>query len=142
MPADWPFDVSAEPVRASSGMVVSTDAYASEVGVEVLRAGGNAVDAAVATSFALAVVNPEAGNIGGGGFMVIRFADGRTAALDYREKAPLTAQRDMYLDEDGNVAEASTLGHLAAGVPGTVAGLWTAHGEYGALPWARLVEPA
>jgi len=142
LPADWPFDVSAEPVRASSGMVVSTDAYASEVGVEVLRAGGNAVDAAVATSFALAVVNPEAGNIGGGGFMVIRFADGRTAALDYREKAPLTAQRDMYLDEDGNVTEASTLGHLAAGVPGAVAGLWTAHGEYGVLPWARLVEPA
>jgi gamma-glutamyltranspeptidase/glutathione hydrolase len=142
LPADWPFDVTAEPVRAPSGMVVSTDAYASEVGIEILRAGGNAVDAAVATSFALAVVNPEAGNIGGGGFMVIRFAEGRTVALDYREKAPLAAQRDMYLDADGNVTEASTLGHLAAGVPGTVAGLWTAHGEYGTLPWAQLVEPA
>ncbi len=142
LPADWPFDVTAEPVRAQNGMVVSTDAYASEVGAEILRAGGNAVDAAIATSFALAVVNPEAGNIGGGGFMVVRFADGRTAALDYREKAPLAARRDMYLDSDGNVTEASTLGHLAAGVPGSVAGLWKAHGAYGVLPWAQLVEPA
>ncbi len=142
LPADWPFDVGAAPVRAQNGMVVSTDAYASEVGAEILRSGGNAIDAAIATSFALAVVNPEAGNIGGGGFMVIRFADGRTAALDYREKAPLAASRDMYLDSEGNVTESSTLGHLAAGVPGAVAGLWKAHREYGVLPWAQLVEPA
>jgi gamma-glutamyltranspeptidase/glutathione hydrolase len=123
-------------------MVVSTDAYASDVGVRILRAGGNAVDAAVATSFALAVVNPEAGNIGGGGFMVIRFADGSTASLDYRERAPLAASRDMYLNEAGELTEASTVGHRAAGVPGTVAGLWEAHQRYGLLPWAELVAPA
>ncbi len=140
--SDWPFDLDAPPVAADSGMVVSTDAYASEVGVEVLRKGGNAIDAAVATSLALAVVNPEAGNIGGGGFMVVRLADGRTAALDYRERAPAAAHRDMYLDETGNLTDALFIGHRASGVPGSVAGLWTAHQEYGSLPWASLVQPA
>ncbi|MGD2136137.1 MAG: gamma-glutamyltransferase, partial [Gemmatimonadales bacterium] len=110
VPEDWPFAVDARPVRASGGMVVSTDRYASDVGAAVLAAGGNAVDAAVATAFALAVVNPEAGNIGGGGFMVFRFATGRTAALDYRERAPSAAHRDMYLDAAGNLTEASVLG--------------------------------
>ncbi len=123
-------------------MVVSTDEYASTVGVRILRAGGNAVDAAVATSFALAVVNPEAGNIGGGGFMVIRLADGTTASLDYRERAPLATTRDMYLDEAGELTEASTFGHLAVGVPGAVAGLWEAHRRFGSLSWAELVAPA
>ena len=142
VPKGWLFPLDAEPVVVAHGMVVSTDAYASDVGREILEVGGNAVDAAIATSFALAVVNPEAGNIGGGGFMLIRFADGRTAALDYREKAPLAATRDMYLDENGELTDASVLGHLAAAVPGTVAGLWEAHQRYGALPWRDLVEPA
>jgi gamma-glutamyltranspeptidase/glutathione hydrolase len=142
VPVDWAFPLDAEPVRATHGMVVSTDAYASEIGRNILQAGGNAVDAAIATSFALAVVNPEAGNIGGGGFMVIRFADGDVAALDYREKAPLAARRDMYLDADGNLTDSSVTGHLAAGVPGTVAGLWSAHQAHGSLEWQRLVEPA
>jgi len=142
VPPGWPFSLDAEPVRVAHGMVVSTDAYASEIGRDILQAGGNAVDAAIATSFALAVVNPEAGNIGGGGFMAIRFADGDVAALDYREKAPLAARRDMYLDADGNLTDASVTGHLAAGVPGTVAGLWRAHQAHGLLEWERLVEPA
>ncbi|NIR38479.1 MAG: gamma-glutamyltransferase, partial [Actinobacteria bacterium] len=142
MAAEWPFAMDAEPVRAERGMVVSTDAYASQVGVNVLMEGGNAVDAAVATSFALAVVNPEAGNIGGGGFMVIRFADGETAAVDYREKAPLAAHRDMYLAADGDLLEGYVHGHRAVGVPGAVAGLWAAHQRYGSVPWADLVAPA
>jgi gamma-glutamyltranspeptidase/glutathione hydrolase len=134
--------MNAAPVRANNGMVVSTDAYASRVGVEILALGGNAVDAAVAVSFALAVVNPEAGNIGGGGFMVLRLADGTTAALDYRERAPLGASRDMYLDARGNLTDRSVKGHLAVGVPGTVAGLWEAHRRFGSLPWRDLVAPA
>ncbi|MDH5804913.1 MAG: gamma-glutamyltransferase [Gemmatimonadota bacterium] len=142
IPTDWPFPLDQQPVQGSNGMVVSTDAYASEVGRMVLEAGGNAVDAAVAVSFALAVVNPEAGNIGGGGFMVIRFANGETAALDYRERAPQAAHRDMYLDEDGDLTDASVLGHLAAGVPGAVAGLWAAHQQHGSKPWSELVDPA
>ena len=108
----------------------------------IMREGGNAVDAAIAVSFALAVVNPEAGNIGGGGFMVVRMADGTTAALDYREKAPLAATRDMFLDDEGNVTDKSVVGHLAAGVPGSVMGMWEAHRRFGTLPWADLVEPA
>jgi gamma-glutamyltranspeptidase/glutathione hydrolase len=123
-------------------MVVTTDVLASEVGRRILQEGGNAVDAAVAVSFALAVVNPEAGNIGGGGFMVARLADGTEVALDYREKAPRAATRDMYLDEDGNVTDRSVVGHLASGVPGTVMGMWRAHARFGSLPWADLVQPA
>jgi gamma-glutamyltranspeptidase / glutathione hydrolase len=141
-PESWRYDAATTPVTADSGMVVSTDAYASEVGLQVLREGGNAVDAAIAVSFALAVVNPEAGNIGGGGFMVVRMADGSVAALDYREKAPLAAHRDMYLDADGNLTDRSVVGHLASGVPGTVMGMWEAHRRFGSLSWDRLVEPA
>jgi gamma-glutamyltranspeptidase/glutathione hydrolase len=133
---------SISPVKSVNGMVVTTDRMASEVGAEILRRGGNAVDAAVATHFALAVVNPEAGNIGGGGFMVVRMADGTTASLDFREMAPGRATRDMFLDAAGNVTNRSTEGHLAAGVPGSVAGMWEAHKRFGKLPWAELVEPA
>ena len=123
-------------------MVSTTDRVASEMGVEELRRGGNAVDAAVAIHFALAVVNPEAGNIGGGGFMVVRMADGRTAALDFREKAPLAATRDMYLDQRGALTDRAVVGHLAAAVPGSVAGMWEAHKRFGSHPWAELVQPA
>jgi gamma-glutamyltranspeptidase/glutathione hydrolase len=123
-------------------MVVTTDELASQVGVNVLESGGNAVDAAVAVSFALAVVNPEAGNIGGGGFMMVRLADGTVGALDYREKAPQGAHRDMYLDEEGNLTDGSVVGHRAAGIPGTVMGLWEAHQRYGTRPWEELVAPA
>jgi gamma-glutamyltranspeptidase / glutathione hydrolase len=123
LPAEWGIPASSVvPTYATDGMVSTTDRVASEIGAEVLRRGGNAVDAAVATHFALAVVNPEAGNIGGGGFLVVRMADGTVASLDFREKAPLAATRDMYLDAAGNLTEASTTGHLAAGVPGSVAG--------------------
>jgi gamma-glutamyltranspeptidase/glutathione hydrolase len=138
----WRYDAGTEPVRAASGMVVSTDELASRVGVDVLRAGGNAVDAAVAVSFALAVVNPEAGNIGGGGFMMVRLADGSVSALDYREKAPLAASRDMYLDDLGNLTDESVVGHLASGVPGTVMGMWEAHQRFGSVAWEDLLAPA
>ncbi|OEK03777.1 gamma-glutamyltransferase [Roseivirga sp. 4D4] len=124
-------------------MVVSAHPLASKVGKEIMEQGGNAVDAAIATQFALAVVYPGAGNIGGGGFMVSRMANGEIAALDYREKAPLAGGRDMYLDANGDVIPmASVRGHLAAGVPGTVAGLEAAHKKYGKLDWASLVQPA
>jgi gamma-glutamyltranspeptidase/glutathione hydrolase len=141
-PAGWRYPSAATPVTAKNGMVVSTDELAGQVGVDVLRAGGNAVDAAVAVHFALAVVNPEAGNIGGGGFMVARMADGTTAALDFREKAPLAATRDMFLDKDGNLTDKSVVGHLASGVPGSVMGMWEAHQRLGKLPWSDLVAPA
>jgi len=141
-PEGWVYAPDDAPVLAEHGMVVSTDEYASRVGTRILQAGGNAVDAAIATSFALAVVNPEAGNIGGGGFMVIRLTDGTTASLDYRERAPLAATRDMFLNESGELREGYTEGHLAAGVPGTVAGMWAAHQRFGTLPWAELVAPA
>jgi gamma-glutamyltranspeptidase/glutathione hydrolase len=123
-------------------MVSTTDRIASEVGARILRRGGNAVDAAVATHFALAVVNPEAGNIGGGGFLVVRMADGATASLDFREAAPLAATRDMYLDAQGRPTDRSLVGALAAGVPGSVAGMWEAHRRFGTLPWAELLQPA
>ena len=139
---NWTYRAGAAPVTGEHGMVVTTDELASQVGVDVLRAGGNAVDAAVAVQFALAAVNPESGNIGGGGFMVLRTADGATAALDFREKAPLAATRDMYLDEQGNVTDRSVVGHLASGVPGSVAGMWAAHERHGSLPWTDLVAPS
>jgi gamma-glutamyltranspeptidase/glutathione hydrolase len=128
---------------AEKGMVVSAHLLASEVGAEILRRGGNAADAAVAVEFALAVVYPDAGNIGGGGFMVLRFNDGRVDALDYREEAPGAAHRDMYLDENGEVIEGlSVYGHLAAGVPGTVDGMVQLHEKWGSMPWEELVQPA
>jgi gamma-glutamyltranspeptidase/glutathione hydrolase len=124
-------------------MVVSQNIIASEVGAEVLRAGGNAVDAAIATGLALAVVHPTAGNVGGGGFMVIRFPDGTSTALDFREKAPLAAHPEMFLDENGEYSrDIHHNSHLAVGVPGTVAGFAMAHEKYGSGEWARLVEPA
>ncbi len=123
-------------------MVVSGHGLASEVGAEVLARGGNAMDAAVAVGFALAVVLPEAGNIGGGGFLIYRSSDGDVRALDFREKAPAAVSRDMFVDDSGDVSEAATIGHLAAGVPGSVAGLWEMHREHGSLDWADLVAPA
>jgi gamma-glutamyltranspeptidase / glutathione hydrolase len=141
-PDGWRFAADALPVTGRGGAVSTTDVLATEVGIRILEAGGTAMDAAIAVSFALAVVNPSAGNIGGGGFMVTRLADGTTSALDYREKAPAAATRDMYLDAAGELTEASVLGHLAAGVPGTVMGMWEAHRRYGTLPWRALVEPA
>jgi gamma-glutamyltranspeptidase/glutathione hydrolase len=143
VPATWPFRGSRLVATSSSdGIVSTTDPVASEVGAAVLRRGGNAVDAAVATHFALAVVNPEAGNIGGGGFMVVRMTGHPPAALDFREKAPRAASRDMFLDRDGAPTDRSRLGHLAAGVPGSVAGMWEAHAKFGTLPWHELVQPA
>lgn len=134
---------SASPARATGGMVVSANTLASEVGSQVLQAGGSAVDAAIATGFALAVVRPSAGNIGGGGFMVIRFPDGTTTAFDFREKAPLAAHAEMFLDDEGEYSrELHHDSHLAVGVPGTVAGFALAHEHHGRLEWARLVEPA
>lgn len=131
------------PVAARNGMVVASEPLAAEAGVEILNAGGNAIDAAVAVGFALAVTYPRAGNIGGGGFMLIRLADGETIVVDYREEAPQAATRDMYLDADGELtADASTVGAQAAAVPGTVAGLALAHQKYGKLPWRRVLQPA
>lgn len=132
------------PVRGQAyGLVLSSHPLADAVGMRVLEAGGNAVDAAVAVGYALAVVHPAAGNIGGGGFAVLRLADGTVASLDFREKAPLAASRDMYLDSGGEVMpEASILGHKAAGVPGTVAGLSALRDRYGSLPLKQLIRPA
>jgi len=126
----------------SKAAIAMPDRYSAQVSEDILRAGGNAVDAAVAAGFALAVTYPEAGNIGGGGFMLIHM-DGTEAFLDYREKAPLAAHRDMYLDENGDVIDqASLIGGQAVAVPGTVAGFWAAHRRYGLLPWQDLVTPA
>ncbi|GGE93983.1 gamma-glutamyltransferase [Hymenobacter cavernae] len=124
-------------------MVVSAHPEASRIGLEVLRKGGNAYDAAVAVQFALAVALPAAGNIGGGGFVLYHGADGQEGALDFREMAPASANRDMYLDAQGNVVPSrSTAGHLATGVPGSVAGMEALHKKLGKLPWAELVQPA
>jgi gamma-glutamyltranspeptidase/glutathione hydrolase len=128
-------------------MVASTERVASEIGVAVMKRGGNAVDAAVAVAFALAVIYPSAGNLGGGGFMMIRQSDGRATAIDYRETAPAAATRDMYVGSDGQLIkgeESSVLGYRAAGVPGTVAGMAMALKKYGSgkLTWAELIEPA
>ena len=131
------------PVRESHAMVASVDAIASRVGADIMKRGGNAIDAAVAVALTLAVTWPEAGNLGGGGFMLLRKADGTEEAIDYRERAPLAATRDMYLDAGGNVIkDASLVGYKAIGVPGTVAGLALAHKRHGKLPWADVVEPA
>ncbi len=141
-----PPDVTEAPApaaeRAPQAAVAMPDTYAAQVAEDVLSAGGNAVDAAVAVGFSLAVTYPEAGNIGGGGFMLVHM-DGEASFLDYREVAPLAAHPDMYLDADGKLIRGATLiGHLASGVPGTVAGMWEAHRRYGTLPWQDLVMPA
>ncbi|WP_276122232.1 gamma-glutamyltransferase [Pararhizobium qamdonense] len=134
---------SPEPVKAEHGMVVTAQHLASDVGVEVLKKGGNAVDAAVAVGYALAVVYPTAGNIGGGGFMTIRLKDGKTTFLDFRERAPLAATKTMYLDSKGEIVKgASTAGYLAVGVPGSVLGLETAREKYGTLSRQELLAPA
>lgn len=140
--ADWAFAGRAHVAEGAQAMVVSGSPIASEVGRDILRQGGNAVDAAVGVGFALAVVHPEAGNIGGGGFMLIRLADGAVHALDYRETAPARATRDMYLDEHGEPTERSVTGHLSAGVPGAVAGLTEAQRRFGRLPLAQIIAPA
>src|SRR6516164_11081079 len=131
-----------EPERARHAMVVSGDAFATDAGVMVLRSGGNAVDAAVAVGFALAVTHPSAGNLGGGGFMLIRFADGRTTFIDFRERAPAKATPNMYVGKDGKATTDSDLGYLASGVPGTPRGLELAQRKYGVKSWAEVVEPA
>ncbi len=132
------------PVYGQSGMVAAQHLIAAEIGAAVLEDGGNAVDAAIATGFALAVTLPRAGNIGGGGFMLVYDAkSNQTTAIDYREMAPLRATRDMFLDENGDAdPELSRNSLLASGVPGTVAGFWLAHQRFGDLPWSRLLEPA
>src|SRR5580700_1588846 len=131
------------PAHGRHGMVASSDRIASSVGVDVLKRGGNAVDAAVAVALTLAVTHPSAGNLGGGGFMLIRMADGRAAAIDYRETAPEKASHDMYLGTDGKlVPQLSTSGYLASGVPGTVSGLSLALSKFGELRWPDVVEPA
>ena len=146
-----PATVSIAPLPASdsagvpsrTGLVVSTSSIASDVGADILRRGGNAVDAAVATGFALAVTHPTAGNIGGGGFMVVRLANGEAVTIDYREKAPLASTPTMYLDSAGNINRSLTAaGYLAPGVPGTVRGLELAHRSFGRLPWRDVVMPA
>ncbi len=134
---------SRRPVKALNGMVVSSDSLATQVGVEILKKGGNAVDAAVAVGFALAVTYPQAGNIGGGGFMVIRMANGETVTIDFREKAPMKASENMFLDENGNfVPEKSQVGHLSVGVPGSVAGLLLALEKYGTMSRREVLKPA
>ncbi|MCC6535946.1 MAG: gamma-glutamyltransferase [Bryobacterales bacterium] len=131
-----------QPVRFKKAMVVAQEPHAADVGVDILRAGGNAVDAAVAVGFALAVTYPVAGNLGGGGFALIRMADGRTAFLDFRERAPLSATRNMYLDAAGNPTRDSVSGWRAAGVPGSVRGLEAMHRKFGSRPWAKLLAPS
>ncbi len=133
--------LSQRPV-AGQAAVASPDKYGADTAAAIMQQGGNAVDAAVAVAFTLAVTYPEAGNIGGGGFMTLWF-DGKAYFLDYREMAPAKAQRDMYLNKEGElVADQSLIGHLASGVPGTVMGLWQAHQRFGSLPWASLLQPA
>jgi len=131
-----------EPVYGRKAMVVAQEELATDVGVSILRAGGNAVDAAVAVGFALAVTHPYAGNLGGGGFMLIRMADGRASFIDFREKAPGRASHDMYLDANRNPTNESVVGWRSAGVPGTVRGFELAHKKYGRKSWADLVSPA
>ena len=131
------------PLRAKNGIVASASEIASQVGVDIMKQGGNAIDASIATAFALAVTWPSAGNIGGGGFMVYHGADGHATTFDFREKAPLAATEQMYLGLDGLVVENSNhRSLLSVGVPGTVAGMYKAHEELGSLPWADLVAPA
>jgi len=134
---------SGRPISAKNAMVVSASSIASEVGVQILKNGGNAIDASVAVGFALAVTYPYAGNLGGGGFMVIHLENGKSTTIDYREKAPNSAHKDMYLDADGNyIANFSQEGATSVGVPGSVAGLIYALENYGTLPLAKVIQPA
>src|SRR5881628_1579096 len=138
---------SREPVRARHGIVASTNEIASRVGVDIMKRGGNAIDAAIAVAFALAVTHPAAGNLGGGGFMMIRLKNGKSTAIDYREMAPAAATRNIYLDKEGKLIEGeggSLVGYRAAGVPGTVRGMELALKKYGSgrLTWSQLIEPA
>ena len=134
---------SRHPVRGNNGVVASSSKIASKVGVDIMKNGGNAVDAAIATAFAMAVTWPTAGNIGGGGFMIYHGADGESTAFDFREKAPLASTKTMYLDDDGNIRDNSNhAGILAIGVPGTVAGMELAHQRFGSLEWTALLQPA
>jgi len=143
IPPDTPKDWPREPVRSSHGMVATDEPLASQAGVEILKRGGNAIDAAVATAFALAVVEPAAGNIGGGGFMLVRLASGKTSFFDYRETAPAKATRDMYIKPDGKLDDqASTIGSLSVAVPGTVAGLALALKTHGTMKLADVMQPA
>ena len=141
-PAAWRHKAGRAPVMGARAMVASDAPLGSAAGVEILKKGGNAVDAAVAVGFAIAVAYPEAGNIGGGGYMVIHMADGRNAALDYREVAPLAATRNMYVDENGKLTDRSVVGPLASGVPGAVAGLTEALAKYGTMSLADVMAPA
>ena len=142
-PAIKPFFSDRVGVTGRNGMVATAHPAASQVGLAILKAGGNAVDAAVAVHFALAVCYPFAGNLGGGGFMVYRGKNGKSATLDYREKAPAAATKDMYLDSAGNVRPGLSMsGHLASGVPGAVDGMVEAHKRYGKLAWAQVLQPA
>ncbi|HEY4305840.1 MAG TPA: gamma-glutamyltransferase [Gemmatimonadaceae bacterium] len=141
-PATWAYKSGRAAIFGEHAMVAADAPLASQAGVEILQKGGNAVDAAVAVGFAMAVVFPEAGNIGGGGYMVIRMADGRAAAIDYREIAPMAATRDMYLDAQGDLTDKSVVGPLASGVPGAVAGLTEALAKYGTMKLAEVMAPA
>ncbi len=139
----WRFASPPPAVIQPHAMAVADHPVSSQVGAEIMRRGGNAIDAIVATAFAHAAVSPIAGNIGGGGFLVYRQADGEVFALDFREKAPLAATPTMFLDANGEVIEiASLVGPKASGVPGAVAGLWAMHQRFGQLPWHDLVAPA
>ncbi len=142
LPSTWRHTGKAVITTGRHAMVVSSSPIASQVGRDILQAGGNAVDAAAAVGFALAVVHPVAGNIGGGGFMVMRMHNGLTYALDYRETAPAGASRDMYLDQNGELTDKSRIGHLASGVPGSVAGMLAAQARFGKLSRAAILEPA
>ena len=126
-----------------NGMVVSSNKYASQIGLDILKNGGNAIDAAIGVSFALAVVHPGAGNIGGGGFMVVRTSDGEVTTIDFREKAPSGASKDMFLDDSLNVIPGKSWStSLASGVPGSVAGMWMAHEKFGSKPWYDIIRPS
>ena len=137
VPGAWRFDLRAPPTRAQHALVDSDAELASRAGLDVLASGGNAVDAAISVAFVLAAVYPEAGNLGGGGFALVRSPDGARAALDFRETAPAAAARDMYSN-----AQDARVGPRAAGVPGSVAGLWAPHQRFGTKPWADLLAPA
>src|SRR5438132_621071 len=128
-----------QPIHSHNAMVVAQEPLAADVGLAVLKSGGNAIDAAVAVGFALAVTHPSAGNIGGGGFMLVRLADGRTTFIDFRERAPQSASRNMYLDESGKATQDSLIGYRASGVPGTVRGLELALKKYGTKSWSELL---